>query len=198
MVDDIVDAPVVTPDELVGDRIVVRAWRSGDAEALFEAIDESRDHLRPWMMWVDHHRTIADSEDYCERVADGWARRIDFPLGIWERATGRLLGGSGYHNIDWDVPSFEIGYWIRASAEGRGYVTEAARLQTRFAFERMGANRVVIQCDADNVRSAGVPQRLGFVQEARLRNHQRKFDGGLRDTLVFAMTPDDYRVLRLA
>jgi RimJ/RimL family protein N-acetyltransferase len=145
------------------------------------------------MHWVEHHQTLADSEDYCHRVADSWERRTDFALGIWERGTGRLLGGTGFHNIDWDVPSFDIGYWIRPSAEGKGYVTAAAKLLTECAFEELGAQRLVITCDADNVRSAAIPERLGFMLEARLRNHVRKANGLLRDTLIFAMTPDDFR-----
>ncbi len=183
----------VSPDELVGERIIVRAWRRSDAPALFEAVDESREHLRPWMIWVDNHRTVTDSEDYCLRVAETWARRTDFALSIWHRETGRLLGGSGFHNIDWDVPSFDIGYWIRDREEGKGYVTEAARLLTAFAFEHLGAQRLVITCDSNNTRSAAIPERLGFLLEARLRNHHRKSDDALRDTLIFAMTPEDYR-----
>jgi RimJ/RimL family protein N-acetyltransferase len=38
-----------------------------------------------------------------------------------------------------------------------------------------------------------VAERLGFVREARLRNEARATDGSLRDTLIFALTPDDPR-----
>ena len=56
----------------------------------------------------------------------------------------------------------EVGYWLRADAEGRGIMTAAVRRVTRIAFEVDGAERVVIRCHPDNVRSAAVPERLGF------------------------------------
>src|SRR3954470_22347568 len=110
---------VSPPDELVGDRIVIRRYRMADAPALFEAVDQSRERLRQWMSWLDSHQTLADAEDYCHRVAASWAVRSGFALGIWHRETGRFLGGTGLHNIDWSVPSFDIGYWIRDGEVGK-------------------------------------------------------------------------------
>lgn len=113
-------------------------------------------------------------------------------VGLWDRATGHYLGGSGLHRIDWSVPALEIGYWLRTSAWGKGYASEAVRLLCEFAFESLRANRVEIRCDALNTRSMAVPTRLGFVQEALLRRECRDGNGELRDTLIFAMTPEDY------
>ena len=113
-------------------------------------------------------------------------------VGLWDRATGHYLGGSGLHRIDWSVPALEIGYWLRTSACGQGYASEAVRLLCEFAFETLGANRVEIRCDALNTRSVAVPTRLGFVQEALLRSDCRDGNGELRDTLIFALTPEDY------
>lgn len=95
------------------------------------------------------------------------------------------------------MPAFEIGYWLRTSAWGRGYVSEAVQVLSRFAFEMLGANRVEIRCDPRNTRSAAVPTRLGFVQEALLRNDVRDGAGELRDILIFALTPDDYAAAKI-
>jgi hypothetical protein len=34
------------PDELVGSRVLLRPYRAADAEQVFAAIDESREHLK--------------------------------------------------------------------------------------------------------------------------------------------------------
>ena len=73
-----------------------------------------------------------------------------------------------------------------------GKLNEAVQALSRFAFENLEAKRVEIRCDAGNARSRAVPERLGFKQEALLRNHCRDGAGELRDTLIFALTPDDY------
>ena len=101
------------------------------------------------------------------------------------------LGGTGLHPRNWEIGYFEIGYWVRASAEGRGYIAETVRLLTDYAFDTLKANRLEIRCDELNVRSAAIPKRLGYVLEGRLRNDVATSDGRLRTTLVFSLIPED-------
>src|SRR5579859_6957453 len=135
------------PDELYGERVLLRPFRAGDGQALWEATEESRDHIRPWLPWGDDTRAPSDSEAYARRALARWVSREDLPLGIWDRATNRFLGGSGLHRIRWNIPAFEIGYWLRQSAEGQGYMTETVRVLCKFAFETLSANRVEIRVD---------------------------------------------------
>ncbi len=180
------------PDELVGERVLVRPLRLGDGVAVWEAVNESREQIGPWLPWVEKTLVPADCEAAVRRGAARWQTREDLMVSVWEKGTGRYLGGSGLHRIDWAVPAFEIGYWLRTSAWGQGYISETVQVLCRFAFETLGANRVEIRCDGRNERSIAVPRRLGFVEEAMLRNQCRDRSGELRDTLVFALTPDDY------
>jgi ribosomal-protein-serine acetyltransferase len=180
-------------DELRGERVIVRPYRLEDAPAVRDAIVESRDHLRPWMPFADAHQTVDETRDWLIRSSASWQLREDMFTGLWDAATGRYLGSSGLHPHNWQLGYFEIGYWVRVSAQGQGYVTEAVKLQTDFAFEVLHARRVEIRCDARNTRSAAVAERLGFVREARLRQDTRAPDGSLRDTLVFALIESDPR-----
>ncbi len=181
------------PTQMVSPRLLVRPYQAGDGTALFEAVDEDRDHLRRWLPWVDKHTDRAASEETARRMHNRWMSREDLTVGIWDHSAKRLLGGSGLHRCCWEVPSFEIGYWLRRSAEGRGYMTEAAGLLCRLAFSALDAQRVVIRCDKENRRSAAVARRLGFIHEATLRNDARDQNGWLRDTLLFSLTPEDYK-----
>lgn len=185
-------------DVLEGERVVVRPFRESDAEEHFEAVVESREHIQPWLPWARGYDTLDDSRTFIARSEAAWRLRDDLILGIFDRATGRFLGGTGLHPRDWDIPFFEIGYWLRVSAEGHGYMTEAVRLLTDYAFESLGANRVMIRCDERNTRSAAVAERAGYLREARLRNDSFGADGTLRNTLIFALTPVDSRERQVA
>jgi RimJ/RimL family protein N-acetyltransferase len=81
---------------------------------------------------------------------------------------------------------------MRSSATGKKYVVEAVALQTRCAFEKLGANRVEIRCDAENTRSRRVAEHAGFPLEATLRRERVRKDGTISDTLVFACLREDY------
>jgi len=178
-------------DELRSARLIVRPYRESDAQAVNEAIAASRDHLRPWMPFADAHQTVEETRDWIIHEMARWLLRENLIVGIWEAATNRYLGSSGLHIHNWETGYFEIGYWLRADATGCGYITEAVQLLVDYAFTQLAATRVEICCDERNVRSAAVAQRLGFVQEARLRNHMVAPDGTLRTTLIFSLTPAD-------
>ena len=180
-------------EELRGERIIVRPYRESDAQDLFEAIAESRDHLRPWMPFADAHQTVEESRDWIIHTIAHWLLREDMTMGIWEATTNHYLGGTGLHVHSWDTGYFEIGYWIRASAGGQGYITEAVRLLANYAFDTLKATRLEIRCDELNVRSAAIPQRLGFVREGCLRNDMTAPDGRIRNTLVFSLIPGEWQ-----
>lgn len=156
-------------DSFETERLTIRSPMVGDGAELQMAVAESIDDLRPWTTWADHAPTV---EEYEERVRKGRAKfltREDLWLLLFLKNTHTLVGGSGLHRIDWDVPRFEIGYWVRSRFAGQGYITEAVRGVARFAFETLGARRVEIRCDARNERSRRVAERAGFELEATLR-----------------------------
>ncbi len=184
------------PDEWKSERLVLRRWRDEDAQALYDAIIESREHIRPWMPWADTYQTVDDAVEFVRRQSGHWSLHEHVGTGIFVRESSVLLGSVGFHLRDLNIPFFEIGYWLRQSAEGRGYMTEAVRTITRFLFDDMGAERVMIRCDARNVRSKAVAERLGFPFEGTMRHDTLDPTGTIRDSLVYAMIRDDYARVR--
>lgn len=178
-------------DELTGERVIVRPHRLDDFDAMWDAIQQSRDELRPWLPFAD--QTQEQFRDWLARIVAKWITREMLGMAIIERETGQLVGNIGLMVRGWDIGSFEIGYWLRTSAAGHGYMSEAVRLVTDFAFDHLDANRVMIRCDAENARSAAVPQRLGFTLEGRMRQDFAAPNGAIRDTLVFSLIRDDPR-----
>jgi ribosomal-protein-serine acetyltransferase len=187
--------PILIPlfDALRGERVVVRPYREEDAQVLQEAVEESREHIRPWLPFSYQHQNIEESLIWINEQRAQWILRKNMNCGIFDAATDRFLGGAGLMVRNWDIPYLEIGYWLRASVEGKGYMSEAVRLLTNYALEELGAKRVEIRCDELNTRSANVARRLGYVQEALLHNNFLAPDGRVRNTLIFAITDDGRR-----
>ena len=183
------------PDELVGDRVIIRPWAEADADDLWDAIDNSREHLEAWMPWVDRYHNPDNALEYCRRSRARWLLREDLAVAIVEKESGQVVGGSGFHRTDWKFRLFEIGYWIRQDREGRGYVTETVQLLTCLAFDELDSNRVELRIDSRNVRSLRVAERLGFVLEGTLRRRMPATDGTPGDMHVLALLPEEYRSL---
>ncbi len=173
------------PDSFETERLTVRSPMAGDGVELQAAVEETIDNLRPWMPWADHVPTVEEDEELVREARVRFLKREDLWLLLFLKGTHTLVGASGLHSIEWKVPRFEIGYWVRRRFAGQGYITEAVRGITRFAFDTLGARRVEIRCDARNVRSQAVARRAGYTLEATLRHHVVAVDGELCDTLIF-------------
>src|SRR5262245_50770886 len=182
-------------EELRGSRVLVRPYDLVDAPQRFEAMEESREHIRRWDPEdAETCRTLEETRDWILRRKSQWSLRQSFSMGVWRQDTTDYLGGIGFHVRQpggWNVPAFSIGYWIRPSAEGHGYVTEAVELVVKYAFDVLKAQRIEIICDPDNVRSVAIPKRLGFQLEGRVRNVYRYPNGNLCDELIFSLIPSD-------
>lgn len=174
------------PERIETERLILAVPRVGDGELVCEAALESLEELRPWMPWVHPPPTIETSEESVRRAVAAFIERRDLRYHLWSKEDGRFVGGTGLHRIDWSVPRFEIGFWLRSTAARRGFVTEAVRALADAAFSALGAVRVEIRCDARNERSGRVAERAGFEMEACLRSDTRAPDGTLRDTLIFS------------
>jgi RimJ/RimL family protein N-acetyltransferase len=114
----------------------------------------------------------------------------DFLYGVFDREETEVLGGTGLHRSV-GPEAREIGYWIATAHTGKGLATEAVRALCRVGFELDALDRIEIHCDPENIKSAAIPARLGFVHEATLR--RRHQDGRPRPrTMVWTMLHEEY------
>ena len=185
--------PVVT---LSDDRITLRPWLRDDARFMAEASADPA--IRRYNGAVDRlgHPSPPLSTTDAEAVIDTFALNwrafatTGTPSGvafaITDARSGELVGCCGVD--DWskaDVAQF--GYWIAASARGRGYATRAAILLTRWLFE-LGAARVFLTIVAGNEESVAVAHRAGFGYEGTMRSHG-VWLGQRCDVMWFAALP---------
>ena len=180
------------PEDFETERLLLRLPRPGDGLEVNEAIEESRESLIPYLPWARNRTTLEEREEFIRLQRARFIERKDHGLFIYRKSDGEFVGGTGLHRPNWDVPAFEIGYWCRKKYEGQGYISEAVRGVTKFAFELLGARRVEIRCDVDNERSRRVAERCNFTLEGELRNNGVRANGEVRGTLVFSMIPAEY------
>lgn len=184
------------PDQIETERLILRVPRAGDGAVIYEGVVETLDSLRRWMPWALPEPAVDYYETYVRNSAVAFLRRESMPLLMFRKSDGLYLGGHGLTDrLDWSVPRFEIGYWVRASAEGQGYVTEATRAVTDFCFTTLAAERVEIRMDARNTRSTAVAERCGYIREIVLRHWMRDTQDELVDMIVCRLTRDEWNAL---
>jgi len=172
---------------------VIRCYDPEDAPLLKEAVDSSIDHLRPWMPWVRHEpQTLDEKVELLRTFRSQFDADENYPYGVFTPDESRQLGGAGLHPRGGEG-SLEIGYFIRADAIGQGLATEVAAVLTRAGIEKCGLDRIDIQVEPENERSLGIPRKLGFTEEARLRRRlePKEAGGPRRDSILFTMLADE-------
>jgi RimJ/RimL family protein N-acetyltransferase len=188
------------PYRIRTERLVIRCWEPADAPLMKEVVDESVEHLRPWMPWAhDEPQTLAEKTALLGHFHDLFQTGRDFVYGIFSADESEVVGRTGLHTR-LDDDAFEIGYWIRAGRVGRGLATEAAAALTRVAFAACGVDRMEIHVDPANEVSCRIPRRLGYVEEGTLRRRLPPMSPGAprRDLVAFSMLTEEFAASPLA
>lgn len=175
------------PERIETERMVLRAAQAGDGLQTFAAVLESVNELAPWMPWVHPEPKLEGSAEFHQMAQSKWATREMLDFQWIDKVSEKLIGKGGFHSIDWGVPKFEIGYWVRTSMTGRGFCTEAVNALVSFSKQQLGAKRLEICSDPRNGKSRRVAERCGFSLEGILRRNMRDPLGGLRDSCMYAM-----------
>jgi RimJ/RimL family protein N-acetyltransferase len=164
-----VSGAIEFPAEGVADgQIRIRLRSDADTPALIAACQDPE---------VPRWTRVPD--DYDEKRAAEWsveAARLQesgeaLPLAIADAETDEFLGSIGVHEIDRKEGRCDIGYFLAPQARGRGVMTSAIRLMTRWAFENLPVDRVQIKVQPENARSRAVAERAGYTFEGVLRSH---------------------------
>jgi RimJ/RimL family protein N-acetyltransferase len=196
--------PKPLPGPVQTERLFIRPYQKGDGPALFKAIDESRESILPEMVWAfTDHQDIDDTVYYVESQRRAMEKEScrDFTMGIFDRNSGEIVGGTGLHRIRPEFREVEVGYWITGKREGQGLATEATGALITAAFTPhssggWGFRRLLIFNAVHNPASRRVCEKLGLRLEMRLKQ-ERYFgppgaNSGYIDMLGFAVLSDEW------
>jgi RimJ/RimL family protein N-acetyltransferase len=139
-------------------------------------------------------------ENYDEEDAAEWTveRRRQHEAGeglhlvIADAESDEFLGAIGVHDIDRDEGRCNIGYYLARDARGRGVMTRAVRMLSRWAFENLPVERIEIPVIVENSPSRRVAERAGYVFEGILRSHT-VIKGRRRDIAMHSLLRGELR-----
>ena len=174
----------------ISDRLTLRPVAEGDAEALYALIEDDREELSRWMPWAAG-QTLAGTRQFIAEARAQEARGDGFQAALL--VDGEVAGIAGFHNIDRVNRATSIGYWLGSAHQGQGLTTAAVRALVDHAFGVWRLHRLTIHAAVGNRRSRAIPERLGFTEEATMRDSQlvggRYLDGVLYSMLVSGWPP---------
>lgn len=196
--------PAPLPAERRSVRVLLRYFTPDDAGPFLAALNVDRHTYLPWLPWVaDDNRTTAEAIFNFERFRRERERSSpapdNFVIGIFDTASGDVIGGTGLHRVVHAEHEAEIGYWVRADRRGRGLCTEATASMISWALAPQaaggwGLHRVHIRVAGSNQSSRRVPEKLGLHQDGALRSNRWVAGAGWDDTLIWSVLADEWDV----
>lgn len=165
------------PVEIATEGMVLRGWRAEDADAVYRACQDP--DIQRWTSIPSPYR-MSDAVTFVTDFSrQAWEAGTSAPLGVFDAATGALLGSGGLASIRGSRA--EIGYWTAPDARGRGVATIAGRALARWTFEQLGDVRLVWRAALGNHASRLAALRMGFTMEGLLRGDVVRADGTRED-----------------
>lgn len=185
------------PHELAGEHVTLTQFVPADAPELFAALDHDAcwDHVvgRP-----------SSPEEYAATLAQApqagrwpWVvRQAGRADGGPQSQAGRVLGTTSYLDVSLPDARLEIGSTAYTPAVWATEVNpECKLLLMTWAFDH-GFGRVQLKTDIRNRRSQAAIAKLGATYEGVLRRYQRRQDGTVRDTVMYAVTAEEWPGVR--
>lgn len=131
--------------------------------------------------------SMAEEENWFENILKGPIDERPLVIEAMEDDEWRVIGNSGFHNLDWRSRNAELGIFIGDKTYwDQGYGTEVVKLLLRHGFSTLNLHRIYLRVFEDNPRAIRSYEKADFVHEGRLR--QGEFhDGQFHDVLFMSV-----------
>ena len=173
--------------------VEIRETSPADAEAFHRLLVANRDFLKPYEpARPDWFFTPQGVEGELERATADREAGLLYAFGIWELATGELVGRVALANVvrgAWQNAT--LGYFVGQAWGRRGFATAAVGQTLAFAFGKGRLHRVQAAVMPRNTASIRVLEKNGFRHEGRAERYL-EINGVWEDHEIYAMTAEDF------
>lgn len=156
--------------ELLGHGLRLRQWRA-DSDTDVDAWLRGRTDpdFRRWNTPLTPVTDLDSARDSLGTRSETAADGTQVTFCVTDADTGVILGQLGLNDINPFIRVARVGYWVLPEARGRGVATRALALGARWAFDRLGLQRLELGHAVGHDASCRVAERCGFRYEGTLR-----------------------------
>ena len=150
-----------------------------------------------WRWMPTAIQTPGEMRGYIDRALAAREVGTEMPFATIEVASGRVVGGTRYMNIEPHHRRLEIGYtWLAPAWQRTAINTEAKLLMLTYAFNALGALRVEFKTDSLNEKSRTALLGIGAKEEGTMRNHMVTDSGRRRHSVYFSVIEEEWPQVR--
>lgn len=183
----------LTPIHLQNDDVVLEPLSPVHVAGLEQAAADGE----LWNLRVTYVPPPGAMGAYVQKALAMQANGNSLPFTVRDKRDGAIVGSTRYYDFVEDVPRVSIGYtWYGASRQRSSVNTACKLLLVDHAFASLGCAAVAWETDILNTRSQQAIERLGARRDGVLRQHKRRHDGTIRDTVAYSIIAAEWPALR--
>ena len=165
--------------QLVDESIELSPFKASDFELFLEIITcpQLMEHVYDPLTYDEAKSSFEQRLPPWHFESDNWRS-----FTIAESINGEKIGYISLRIVDHEAKIAEVGFMIKANAQGKGIGSKALKLIKQYAFETLILNKLVAFCSVDNVGSFSLLEKEDFSREGCLK----------QNTLINNQYRDDY------
>jgi len=137
--------------------------------------------------------SMAEEQQWFEKVLSAPQEERPLVIEVKTESGWRMIGNSGFHNLDWPNRNAELGIFIGdKSYWDQGYGTEVMRLLLRHGFTTLNLHMIYLRVHADNHRAIRVYEKAGFINSGYLREMIFR-DGNYLDMIFMGVLKSEWQ-----
>lgn len=171
-------------------RLLLRPFRIEDAEAMFTWTGDPE--VTRYLRFATH-TDITQTREFLSAVTehDTFPNSVIFAITV--KSTGEPIGSIGISVENASDQRGDVGYGLKRSEWGKGYMSEALPRVLLFGFQKMNLHRIEATHCIDNPASGRVMVKSNMVKEAdRLRHYVKGSQVGFMDSALYAAFSDTF------
>lgn len=121
-----------------------------------------------------------------------------YPFIIIDKSMQKIIGSTCFIDIQKQHKKLEIGAtWLHPDYWGTAMNTECKMLLLKYSFELLGAVRVQLKTDENNIRSRKAIEKIGAAFEGILRNEMIRDNGTNRNSAFYSIIAEEWNQRKL-
>ncbi|MDF2545033.1 MAG: GCN5-related N-acetyltransferase, partial [Herbinix sp.] len=161
---------------------IVYDWLGNSENMKFRKSTLSEEETHKYLDWA----ISSANEEECK----------NFEFATIIKETGALIGVASIFNLDIEP---ELGWTIHRNYWRHGYGTEMGKELLNFAFGTLSLRRIIAGCNANNIASYRIMEKIGMRREAHFIKSQRRnneLNAEWCDRFQYAILWEEWKKLR--
>lgn len=128
-----------------------------------------------------------------EQLQEELMEEQDRTLILEKKEDGNVIGACffGGDALRYQVHSQTLSYYLAQKEARKGYMTEAMQALIEMLFAQ-GVQVLSLRCYAENIASAKLAEKLGFIKEGCIRHAVSDRNGVIHDDCIYSLTREEY------